>query len=82
MLVSIWNLKHVTVLALFSLFVFAVLGLHLYMGILTQKCIRNFSEDLSMSNDIERENKMWAHNSDPSNWKADPGVCGNWTIAR
>ena len=39
---SVKNLKDVIILTVFSLSVFALLGLQIYMGVLTQKCIRNF----------------------------------------
>lgn len=47
---SVKNLRDVIILTLFSLSVFALLGLQIYMGVLTQKCIRNFPEDGSWGN--------------------------------
>ena len=44
---SVKNLRDVIILTVFSLSVFALLGLQIYMGVLTQKCIRNFPEDLA-----------------------------------
>lgn len=38
---SVKNLKDVVVLTLFSLSVFSLLGLQIYMGLLSQKCIEN-----------------------------------------
>lgn len=35
---------------MFSLSVFALMGLQIYMGVLTQKCIKNFPEDGSAGN--------------------------------
>jgi len=42
---SVKNLRDVIILTLFSLSVFALLGLQIYMGVLTQKCIRKFPDD-------------------------------------
>lgn len=39
---SVKNLRDVIILTVFSLSVFALLGLQIYMGVLTQKCIRKF----------------------------------------
>ena len=39
------NLRDVIILTVFSLSVFALLGLQIYMGVLTQKCIMNFPEE-------------------------------------
>lgn len=38
------NLRDVIILTMFSLSVFALMGLQIYMGVLTQKCIREFPE--------------------------------------
>ena len=38
------NLRDVIILTVFSLSVFALLGLQIYMGVLTQKCIKQFPE--------------------------------------
>lgn len=35
---------------MFSLSVFALMGLQIYMGVLTQKCIKNFPNDGSWGN--------------------------------
>lgn len=43
---SVKNLRDVIILTMFSLSVFALMGLQIYMGVLTQKCIRNFPEEL------------------------------------
>jgi len=73
---SVKNLKDVIILTCFSLSIFALLGLQIYMGVLTQKCIKdspnhtmNYTEWLS-----------WVNNSD--NWYILPGafdyfLCGN-----
>lgn len=47
---SVKNLRDVIILTMFSLSVFALMGLQIYMGVLTQKCIRrwdgaNFSHE-------------------------------------
>lgn len=50
---SVKNLRDVIILTMFSLSVFALMGLQIYMGVLTQKCIKkwdnswgNFSDEL------------------------------------
>lgn len=48
---SVKNLRDVIILTVFSLSVFALLGLQIYMGVLTQKCIRKF--------DFTKENFTW-----------------------
>ena len=42
---SVKNLRDVIILTVFSLSVFALLGLQIYMGVLTQKCIKIFPEE-------------------------------------
>ena len=42
MIESVKNLKDVIILTCFALAIIALLGLQLYMGVLTQKCILNF----------------------------------------
>ncbi len=42
MIESVKNLRDVIILTVFSLSVFALLGLQIYMGVLTQKCVRVF----------------------------------------
>ncbi|KAK8729296.1 hypothetical protein OTU49_008750 [Cherax quadricarinatus] len=75
---SVKNLRDVIILTVFSLSVFALLGLQIYMGVLTQKCVRKF--------DFTKEN--WTHedyfnfNSNGSNWYGDEALgsfplCGN-----
>lgn len=46
---SVKNLKDVIILTLFSLSVFALLGLQIYMGVLSQKCVKNPSPELNIS---------------------------------
>lgn len=47
---SVKNLRDVIILTMFSLSVFALMGLQIYMGVLTQKCIKNFPTDGSWGN--------------------------------
>lgn len=73
---SVKNLKDVIILTCFSLSVFALLGLQIYMGVLTQKCIK-------LSNDHEMNDTTWFewHNN-TDNWyrkigRQDYLLCGN-----
>lgn len=91
MIESVKNLRDVIILTVFSLSVFALLGLQIYMGVLTQKCIRDFPEDLAAkylnsSNPAEFHKAWEAFNLNQSNWywlegKLDPVLCGNSTGA-
>nr|CAD7424705.1 unnamed protein product [Timema monikensis] len=75
---SVKNLRDVIILTVFSLSVFALMGLQIYMGVLTQKCIKNFPTDGSWGN-LTQENWM-AFNSNKSNWYGDGPeyqLCGN-----
>lgn len=47
---SVKNLRDVIILTMFSLSIFALMGLQIYMGVLTQKCIREFPVDGSWGN--------------------------------
>lgn len=47
---SVKNLRDVIILTMFSLSVFALMGLQIYMGVLTQKCIKEFPLDGSWGN--------------------------------
>ena len=40
---SVKNLRDVIILTIFALAVFALLGLQVYMGVLSQKCVRQVS---------------------------------------
>ena len=42
---SVKNLRDVIILTVFALSVFALLGLQIYMGVLTNKCIKTFPTD-------------------------------------
>lgn len=77
---SVKNLRDVIILTMFSLSVFALMGLQIYMGVLTQKCIKRFPLDGSWGN-LTDEN-WFLHNSNSSNWfTTNDGesypVCGN-----
>jgi hypothetical protein len=52
---SVKNLRDVIILTMFSLSVFALMGLQIYMGVLTQKCIKRW--DGSWGN---FSHKLWA----------------------
>ncbi|XP_066158520.1 sodium channel protein para isoform X2 [Euwallacea fornicatus] len=77
---SVKNLRDVIILTMFSLSVFALMGLQIYMGVLTQKCIKNFPTDGSWGN-LTAEN--WEQfNQNKSNWyfdedKGEIPLCGN-----
>ncbi|XP_063225568.1 sodium channel protein para isoform X2 [Bacillus rossius redtenbacheri] len=77
---SVKNLRDVIILTVFSLSVFALMGLQIYMGVLTQKCIKNFPTDGSWGN-LTAEN--WeAFVSNETNWYKVEGdndykLCGN-----
>ncbi|XP_052563391.1 sodium channel protein para isoform X34 [Culex pipiens pallens] len=76
---SVKNLRDVIILTMFSLSVFALMGLQIYMGVLTQKCIKEFPTDGSWGN-LTHEN--WErHHSNDSNWyfseTGDTPLCGN-----
>lgn len=75
---SVKNLKDVIILTCFSLSVFALLGLQVYMGVLSQKCIRDIDEDRNVT---DLEWGAWCENS--TNWYyknpniEEPYLCGN-----
>jgi hypothetical protein len=60
---SVKNLRDVIILTLFSLSVFALLGLQIYMGVLTQKCIRSFPSDGSSGNLTDDNYEAFVSNS-------------------
>jgi len=60
---SVKNLRDVIILTMFSLSVFALMGLQIYMGVLTQKCIKNFPEDGSWGN-LTHESWVRFNNND------------------
>lgn len=55
MIESVKNLRDVIILTMFSLSVFALMGLQIYMGVLSQKCVKIFPTDGSWGN-ISHEN--------------------------
>lgn len=71
---SVKNLKDVIILTCFSLSVFALLGLQVYMGVLTQKCVRDHNDNFTHDEWVS-----WCSNS--SNWyyktPESPYLCGN-----
>lgn len=79
---SVKNLRDVIILTMFSLSVFALMGLQIYMGVLTQKCVKNFPEE-----EIPLNDENWvAFVSNFTNWYTlDPDkdypLCGNSTGA-
>lgn len=70
---------------MFALSVFALMGLQIYMGVLTQKCVRDFPEDGSEG--AERDLNWHNWNSNNTNWfpypppeeygNSDYPLCGN-----
>ncbi|KAL0119390.1 hypothetical protein PUN28_007715 [Cardiocondyla obscurior] len=76
---SVKNLRDVIILTMFSLSVFALMGLQIYMGVLTQKCIKNFPEDGSWGNLTDES--WFRFVSNESNWYEEEGkgivLCGN-----
>lgn len=63
MIESVKNLRDVIILTIFSLSVFALLGLQIYMGVLTQKCILQFPDDGSAGNLTDSNWKAFMENS-------------------
>uniref|UniRef100_T1HWF0 Uncharacterized protein n=1 Tax=Rhodnius prolixus TaxID=13249 RepID=T1HWF0_RHOPR len=82
---SVKNLRDVIILTMFSLSVFALMGLQIYMGVLTQRCIRNFPTDGSAGNLTDENWYKFCDNV--SNWIMLPNsdtehqLCGNSTGA-
>jgi len=80
---SVKNLRDVIILTLFALAVFALLGLQVYMGVLSQKCVRNYPtdpEELEKWGNLTDESwDFFMHND--TNWWVDEdlnyGMCGN-----
>jgi hypothetical protein len=78
---SVKNLRDVIILTVFSLSVFALVGLQIYMGTLTQKCIRNLPRDPDM-NETEYKALFEIHAEKEENWLYDKNfeewrLCGN-----
>ncbi|XP_015185098.1 PREDICTED: sodium channel protein para isoform X5 [Polistes dominula] len=76
---SVKNLRDVIILTMFSLSVFALMGLQIYMGVLTQKCIKNFPMNSSWGNLTDENWERFASNE--TNWYVDEAgnmpLCGN-----
>lgn len=72
---SVKNLRDVIILTMFSLSVFALMGLQIYMGVLTQKCIRIFPMDGSWGN-LTHEN--WDRFNKNSSKYPDTRRCCCW----
>mmetsp|Transcript_8574 Transcript_8574/g.25632 ORF Transcript_8574/g.25632 Transcript_8574/m.25632 type:complete len:1547 (-) Transcript_8574:159-4799(-) len=77
LLVCVLGISSVMALTMAVVFVFAILGLQLYMGVLHQKCV-----SLPPSNSTDAEWQAWI--SDPDNYALSDGafiVCGNASTA-
>nr|XP_022910562.1 sodium channel protein para-like [Onthophagus taurus] len=77
---SVKNLKDVIILMIFSLCVFAVLGLQIYMGVLTQKCIKIFPSDESWGKLTDENWFIREFTNNETNWYFDGwdySLCGN-----
>nr|XP_027236630.1 LOW QUALITY PROTEIN: sodium channel protein para-like [Penaeus vannamei] len=75
---SVKNLRDVIILTVFSLSVFALLGLQIYMGVLTQKCIRKFN----FSKEHWTHEEWYNFTCNETNWYVDEDLgekplCGN-----
>nr|XP_042895936.1 sodium channel protein para [Parasteatoda tepidariorum] len=78
---SVKNLKDVIILTLFSLSVFALLGLQIYMGVLTQKCVRNPDPSENITWELYKSN----YSKEEENWLKENDnfiLCGNSSGAR
>lgn len=80
---SVKNLRDVIILTVFALAVFALLGLQVYMGVLSQKCVRDYPtdpEELALWGNLSDETWDYFMHND-SNWWLDGdgnfGMCGN-----
>ncbi|XP_031337062.1 sodium channel protein para isoform X6 [Photinus pyralis] len=75
---SVKNLRDVIILTMFSLSVFALMGLQIYMGVLTQKCIKQFPMDGSWGALTDENWERFVKND--SNWFGSENaypLCGN-----
>jgi len=75
------KLGGVIMLTVLSLTVFALAGMQLYMGALTQKCIKDLARDPAW-NSSEYAAQLVIHNSDSTNWEWDKhlgeySICSN-----
>ncbi|XP_055695914.1 sodium channel protein para isoform X35 [Lutzomyia longipalpis] len=76
---SVKNLRDVIILTMFSLSVFALMGLQIYMGVLSQKCVRIFPTDGSWGN-ITDENWDRFYKNETNWYRTEDGdmpLCGN-----
>ncbi|CAL8142651.1 unnamed protein product [Orchesella dallaii] len=67
---SVKNLRDVIILTMFALSVFALMGLQIYMGVLTQKCVRDFPDDGSEGSTRDANWDQW--NKNLTNWYPYP----------
>ena len=81
---SVKNLRDVIILTVFALSVFALLGLQIYMGVLTQKCIKNFTywNELDHGSWGEGHQAWVQFNNNHTNWyrreeMKNYQLCGN-----
>ena len=81
---SVKNLRDVIILTVFALSVFALLGLQIYMGVLTQKCIKNFTlENEKANGSWGSGHQAWVQfNNNHTNWyrreeMKNYQLCGN-----
>ncbi|KFM64091.1 Sodium channel protein para, partial [Stegodyphus mimosarum] len=77
---SVKNLKDVIILTCFSLSIFALLGLQIYMGVLTHKCIRVTPEQLENIEEVQKTPEFKIHANNESNQyfekgKNEPKLC-------
>ena len=84
MIESVKNLRDVIILTVFALSVFALLGLQIYMGVLTQKCIKNFTywNELDHGSWGEGHQAWVQFNNNHTNWyrreeMKNYQLCGN-----
>ena len=84
MIESVKNLRDVIILTVFALSVFALLGLQIYMGVLTQKCIKNFTlENEKANGSWGSGHQAWVQfNNNHTNWyrreeMKNYQLCGN-----
>ena len=81
---SVKNLQDVIILTTFALAVFALLGLQVYMGVLTQKCVYDYplndTEQLAYWGNLTGDS-WYRWNSNESSWYKDDSdkfiMCGN-----
>nr|AMD09816.1 sodium channel alpha subunit [Acartia hudsonica] len=83
---SVKNLRDVIVLTLFALSVFALLGLQVYMGFLSHKCIRNFPVGENGSWGELNHHNWFAFTNNRTNWyrvenARNYQLCGNMSGA-